>query len=81
MWGRVLSDEDLLIWAVLAERQMGRGAVCAGVGAVLWRGVRLVAVCCTRLGCYWGRVGCTAWGSGARAVWITLGQWIPPLVE
>ena len=39
------------------------------------------AVYCTRLGCYWGRVGCTAWGPGVRAVWITLGQWIPTLVE
>ena len=50
MWDCVLSDGDLLIWAVLAERQMGRGAVCAGVGAVLWRGVRLVTVYCTRFG-------------------------------
>ena len=38
-------------------------------------------VYCTKAGIYWGRVGCTGWGSGVRAVWITLGQWIPTLVE
>ena len=38
-------------------------------------------VYCTKVGIYWGRVGCTGWGSGVRAVWITLDQWIPTLVE
>ena len=36
---------------------------------------------CTRVGCYWRRVGCTLGRWGLRAVRTTLGQWIPPLVE
>ena len=48
-------------------------------GVVCWRG--LGTVYCTKVGIYWGRVGCTGWGSGVRAVWITLDQWIPTLVE
>ena len=36
---------------------------------------------CTRVGCYWRRVGCTLGRWGLRAVGTTLGQWIPTLVE
>ena len=36
---------------------------------------------CTRVGCYWRRVGCTSGRWGLRAVRTTLGQWIPTLVE
>ena len=36
---------------------------------------------CTRVGCYWRRVGCTLGRWGLRAVRTTLGQWIPTLVE
>ena len=36
---------------------------------------------CTRVGCYWMRVGCTLGRWGLRAVRTTLGQWIPTLVE
>ena len=41
----------------------------------------VVWVHCTRVGCYWGRVGCTLGRWGLRAVGTTLGQWIPTLVE
>ena len=36
---------------------------------------------CTRVGCYWTRVGGTAGRWGLRAVRTTCGQWIPALVE
>ena len=36
---------------------------------------------CTRVGCYWRRVGCTLGRWDLRAVRTTLGQWIPTLVE
>jgi hypothetical protein len=35
----------------------------------------------TRVGCYWGRGGCTPRGAGARAVRTTPGQCIPTFVE
>ena len=38
-------------------------------------------VYCTRVGCYWRRVGGTLGRWGLRAVGTTLGQWIPTLVE
>ena len=41
----------------------------------------LVWMHCTRVGCYWTRVGCTLGRWGFRAVRTTLGQWIPTLVE
>ena len=41
----------------------------------------LVWMQCTRVGCYWRRVGCTLGRWGFRAVRTTLGQWIPTLVE
>ena len=45
-------------------------------------GARVVwGVYCTRVGCYWRRVGDTAGRWGLRAVSTTLGQWIPTLVE
>ena len=36
---------------------------------------------CTKVGCYWTRVGCTPGRWDLRAVRTTLGQWIPTLVE
>ena len=36
---------------------------------------------CTKVGCYWRRVGCTGGRWGLRAVRTTLGQWIPTLVQ
>ena len=41
----------------------------------------IVRANCTRVGCYWTRVGCTSGRWGLRAVRTTLGQWIPTLVE
>ena len=41
----------------------------------------IVRANCTRVGCYWRRVGCTSGRWGLRAVRTTLGQWIPTLVE
>ena len=41
----------------------------------------VVCMHCTRVGCYWRRVGCTLGRWGLRAVGTTLGQWIPTLVE
>ena len=41
----------------------------------------LVWMHCTRVGCYWTRVGCTGGRWGFRAVRTTLGQWSPTLVE
>ena len=61
----------------LGSFREARVALSAGVAC--WRG--LGTVYCTKVGIYWGRVGCTGWGSGVRAVWITLDQWIPTLVE
>ena len=36
---------------------------------------------CTKVGCYWRRVGCTLGRWDLRAVCTTLGQWIPTLVQ
>ena len=41
----------------------------------------IVRANCTRVGCYWRRVGGTLGRWGLRAVCTTLGQWIPTLVE
>ena len=52
----------------------GAGPVALVVAGVAW-------MQCTRVGCYWRRVGCTGGRWGVRAVGTTLGQWIPTLVE
>ena len=36
---------------------------------------------CTKVGCYWRRVGGTSGRWDLRAVRTTLGQWIPTLVQ
>ena len=36
---------------------------------------------CTSIGRHGTKVGCTAWGSGVRAVRTTHGQCLPPLVQ
>ena len=52
----------------------GAAPVAVVVAGVVW-------MHCTRVGCYWRRVGGTLGRWGLRAVRTTLGQWIPPLVE
>ena len=52
----------------------GAAPVALVVAGVAW-------MHCTRVGCYWRRVGCTGGRWGLRAVGTTLGQWIPTLVE
>ena len=52
----------------------GAGPVSVVVAGVVW-------MHCTRVGCYWTRVGCTLGRWGFRAVRTTLGQWSPTLVE
>ena len=52
-----------------------------GAGPVTVVAYGVVWVHCTRVGCYWRRVGCTLGRWGLRAVRTTLGQWIPTLVE
>ena len=52
----------------------GAVPVAVVVAGVVW-------MHCTRVGCYWRRVGGTLGRWGLRAVRTTLGQWIPPLVE
>ena len=52
----------------------GAAPVALVVAGVAW-------MHCTRVGCYWRRVGCTLGRWGLRAVRTTLGQWIPTLVE
>ena len=52
----------------------GAAPVSLVVAGVVW-------MHCTRVGCYWRRVGGTLGRWGLRAVGTTLGQWIPPLVE
>ena len=52
----------------------GAAPVAVVVAGVVW-------MHCTRVGCYWRRVGCTGGRWGLRAVRTTLGQWIPTLVE
>ena len=75
----------------MTSQDTGRGWVCR-MGELLHRpagGAAPVSVVvagvvranCTRVGCYWMRVGCTLGRWGLRAVRTTLGQWIPTLVE
>ena len=52
----------------------GAAPVAVVVAGVVW-------MHCTRVGCYWRRVGGTLGRWGLRAVRTTLGQWIPTLVE
>ena len=52
-----------------------------GAGPVTVVAAGIVWMHCTRVGCYWTRVGCTLGRWGLRAVRTTLGQWIPTLVE
>ena len=52
----------------------GAGPVTVVASGIVWLN-------CTRVGCYWTRVGCTLGRWGLRAVRTTLGQWIPTLVE
>ena len=52
----------------------GAAPVSVVVSGVVW-------MHCTRVGCYWRRVGGTLGRWGLRAVGTTLGQWIPTLVE
>ena len=52
-----------------------------GVGPVTVVAYGVVWLHCTRVGCYWTRVGGTSGRWGLRAVRTTLGQWIPTLVE
>ena len=52
----------------------GAAPVALVVAGVAW-------MHCTRVGCYWRRVGCTGGRWDLRAVRTTLGQWIPTLVE
>jgi len=62
----------------------GRAAasVCrSGAASVTVVAYGVVWMHCTRVGCYWRRVGCTLGRWGLRAVRTTLGQWIPTLVE
>lgn len=57
----------------------GRGLT--GLLAVVRMAPGIVWTQCTKVGCYWRRVGCTPRGQGARAVGTTPGQWIPTRVE
>ena len=52
----------------------GAAPVSVVVAGVVW-------MHCTRVGCYWRRVGGTLGRWGLRAVGTTLGQWSPTLVE
>ena len=52
----------------------GAAPVALVVAGVVW-------MHCTRVGCYWRRVGGTLGRWGLRAVRTTLGQWFPTLVE
>ena len=52
----------------------GAAPVALVVAGVVW-------MHCTRVGCYWRRVGGTLGRWGLRAVRTTLGQWSPTLVE
>ena len=52
----------------------GTGLVTVVAAGVVWTH-------CTRMGCYWTRVGSTGGRWGLRAVRTTLGQKIPTLVE
>ena len=52
-----------------------------GAGPVTVVAAGIVWMHCTRVGCYWTRVGCTLGRWGFRAVRTTLGQWSPTLVE
>ena len=67
--GWVCQVRELLLWPV-----EGAGPVTVVASGVGW-------VHCTRVGCYWSRVGGTSGSWGLRAVRTTLGQWIPTLVE
>ena len=58
----------------LLFRPVGGAVPVALVVAIVW-------MHCTRVGCYWSRVGGTSGSWGLRAVRTTLGQWIPTLVE
>ena len=58
---------------------VGRGLT--GLLAVVRMAPGIVWTQCTKVGCYWRRVGCTPGRWGLRAVRTTLGQWIPTLVE
>ncbi|OLO60219.1 hypothetical protein BKH23_09365 [Actinomyces oris] len=60
--------------AVLSTIHSGPVTVVRDVSVVVW-------MYCTRVGCYWRRVGGTGGRWGLRAVRTTLGQWIPTLVE
>ena len=60
-------------WAVKEAIVVAVGINCVAPG-VVW-------MHCTRVGCYWRRVGGTSGRWGLRAVRTTLGQWIPTLVE
>ena len=52
-----------------------------GAGPVTVVAAGIVWMHCTRVGCYWTRVGRTLGRWGFRAVRTTLGQWSPTLVE
>ena len=60
--------------AAASACRIGAAPVALVVAGVVW-------MQCTRVGCYWRRVGSTAGRWGLRAVGTTLGQWIPTLVE
>jgi len=59
---------------MLLQPAGGVALVALVVAGVVW-------MHCTRVGCYWRRVGGTSGRWGLRAVRTTLGQWIPTLVE
>ncbi len=75
----------------MTSQDTGRGWVCRtescciglpeGSAPVTVVASGIVRANCTRVGCYWTRVGCTSGRWGLRAVRTTLGQWIPTLVE
>ena len=58
--------------AAVSACRSGAAPVSVVVAGVVW-------MYCTRVGCYWRRVGGTLGRWGLRAVGTTLGQWIPTL--
>ena len=60
--------------AAVSTCRSGAAPFSVVVAGVVW-------MQCTRVGCYWRRVGGTLGRWGLRAVRTTLGQWIPTLVE
>ena len=68
-------------WVGLPDGRAAASACRIGAAPVALVVVGVVWLHCTRVGCYWRRVGCTLGRWGLRAVGTTLGQWIPTLVE